>query len=178
MSVCMYVCLCSSVTFLFLQTLSSRNLSHGNISQFKFRIRTDYFGLVWRQVLNKSQNSLHPVLHFFTTTPVYFASIRRSIVYLASLLSETAGGKKRAQKISFLCNLELATCPSLIRTGRTSVDFVPLLCFLFLGCISTYFWELFRAGHLECWLSAVAIPQKSTKPHKCLNEKSLEEGAG
>ena len=46
MSVCMYVCLCSSVTFLFLQTLSSRNLSHGNISQFKFRIRTDYFGLV------------------------------------------------------------------------------------------------------------------------------------
>ena len=105
------------------------------------------------------------------TTPVYFASIRRSIVYLASLLSETAGGKKRAQKISFLCNLELATCPSLIRTGRTSVDFVPLLCFLFLGCISTYFWELLRAGHLECWLSAVAIPQKSTKPHKCLKRE-------
>ena len=46
LSVCMYVCVCSSVTFLFLQTLSSRNLSHGNISQFKFRIRTDYFGLV------------------------------------------------------------------------------------------------------------------------------------
>ena len=42
----MSVCLSSSVTFLFLQTLSSRNLSHGNISQFKFRIRTDYFGLV------------------------------------------------------------------------------------------------------------------------------------
>ena len=38
--------MCSSVTFLFLQTLSSRNLSHSNISQFKFRIRTDYFGLV------------------------------------------------------------------------------------------------------------------------------------
>ena len=39
------VCL-SSLLILFLQTLSSRNLSHGNISQFKFRIRTDYFGLV------------------------------------------------------------------------------------------------------------------------------------
>ena len=26
--VCLYVCVCSSVTFLFLQTLSSRNLSH------------------------------------------------------------------------------------------------------------------------------------------------------
>ena len=51
MSVCMYVCLCSSVTFLFLQTLSSRNLSHGNISQFKFRIRTDYFGLVFYMYL-------------------------------------------------------------------------------------------------------------------------------
>ena len=43
---CMSVCVCSSVTFLFLQTLSSRNLSHSNIFQFKFRIRTDYFGLV------------------------------------------------------------------------------------------------------------------------------------
>ena len=43
---CLFVCVCSSVTFLFLQTLSSRNLSHSNISQFKFRIRTDYFGLV------------------------------------------------------------------------------------------------------------------------------------
>ena len=50
--VCMYVCLCSSVTFLFLQTLSSRNLSHGNISQFKFRILTDYFGLVLYLFLN------------------------------------------------------------------------------------------------------------------------------
>ena len=104
------------------------------------------------------------------TTPVYLVSIRRSIVYLASLLTQTGGdGKKRSQKISFLCNLELATCSSLIRTGGTSLDFVPLLCCLFLGCISTYFWELFRAGHLECCLSAVAIPQKSTKPHKCLN---------
>ena len=30
----------------FLQALNPRNLSHINISQFKFRIRTDYFGLV------------------------------------------------------------------------------------------------------------------------------------
>ena len=107
------------------------------------------------------------------TTPVYLVSIRRSIVYLASLLTQTGGdGKKRSQKISFLCNLELATCSSLIRTGGTSLDFVPLLCRLFLGCISTYFSELFRARHLECCLSAVAIPQKSTKPHKCSNAET------
>ena len=30
----------------FLQALNPRNLSHINIPQFKFRIRTDYFGLV------------------------------------------------------------------------------------------------------------------------------------
>ena len=30
----------------FLQALNPRNLSHINISQFKFRIRIDYFGLV------------------------------------------------------------------------------------------------------------------------------------
>ena len=77
--------------------------------------------------------------------------------------------EETSQKISFLCNMGLATCSSLIRTGGTSLDFVPLLCRLFLGCISTYFSELFRARHLECCLSAVAIPQKSTKPHKCLN---------
>ena len=66
LSVCMYVCVCSSVTFLFLQTLSSRNLSHGNISQFKFRIRTDYFGLVCQPIFIISTNfhNFNQILQF------------------------------------------------------------------------------------------------------------------
>ena len=55
----------------------------------------------------------------------------------------------------------LATCSSLFRTEQH----ISWLCFLVLLPISspqyiwTYFQELFRAGHLECCLSAVAIPQ-------------------
>ena len=112
--------------------------------------------------------------HLFISCP----SEEASFIWLLFFLPRQGQREEASQKISFLCNLERATCSSLIRTGGTSVDFVPLLCCLFLGSISTYFWDLSSGRdtwNAACLLSPFHKSQQSHTNVKMLSSNKKEK---
>ena len=114
--------------------------------------------------------TLFAVLLLHDHTCLFRVHQKKHRLFGFSSCPDRGNGKKRHKKLASFAIWGLPHVQASLEQAEHHLTL--FLCCLFLGCVSTYFWELFRARHLECCLSAVAIPQKSTKPHKCSNAET------